>query len=92
MRSIAEHLRTCPLAYSFSDRFHSAIARHEALPITPLALMNRGRVRHSTGQVHLQRWPQNGATSILDLLRNPNYFGNARLCLEDNYFVLHFSM
>lgn len=85
-----EHMESSPLEYKFTTRFPHGIVRHEALPLKLLALTNRGRIRPSDGQIHLQRMAVAGNTSIGDLFGNTNYYSNPRLCLENNRFVLNF--
>jgi len=92
MGSIQLAMETGPHQHSFSSRRHtqdaSLILPHEALPLTLLGLVNRGRTRVD-GHVRLSPRPSQSLT-LQALAGNANYYANETLCIEGSRLVMHF--
>lgn len=81
-----------PHCHLFSPRRHvqdtPLILPHEALPLTLLGLVNRGRPRVD-GHVRLTARPSQSLT-LQSLASNANYYANETLCIEGSRLVIHF--
>ena len=93
LRDVQAGLETGPHEYQFTNRGSRAansearIAPGEALALTTLALVNRGRPR-ADGHIRLVPQPCQRMT-LREVLANTAQFAHPLLCVEGAYFVLH---
>ena len=84
-------MRASPQEYQWNTQGNATAHAHEALPLLPLSVVNRGIPRQSrlgNNHIFLRREPVDPARTVLSLIRDRRLYSPSMHSVEDGRFVI----